>query len=112
MVRLVGGESALGFTPVSREIKRDSKLSNRDGIGTRVTVISGDLRQVKEVHSAASYQSANDLRLHFGLGKRERIDLVEVRWPSGRVDRIEETSSNKILVIKEGETMSIRRTRD
>ena len=105
IVRLVGE----GSVP---ELKKNSKFSNRDGIGTRVTVISGDLRQVKEVHSAASYQSANDLRLHFGLGKRERIDLVEVRWPSGRVDRIEETSSNKILVIKEGETMSIRRTRD
>jgi len=92
MVKLIGG--AGGSAP-------DAGRSNRDGIGARVTVVSGDLRQVKEVHSAASYQSAQDLRLHFGLGQ-QRVDVVEVRWPSGRVEQIQDVTPNRLLVVEEG----------
>jgi hypothetical protein len=76
--------------------------SNRDGIGARVKVVSGDLIQVDEVRSGGSYLSHNDLRLHFGLEKRTKIELVEVRWPSGLVDKVPAVSANKILTIKEG----------
>lgn len=76
--------------------------SNRDGIGARVKVVSGDLTQVDEVRSGASYLSHNDLRLHFGLEKRTKIELVEVRWPSGLVDNVPAVSANKVLTIKEG----------
>src|SRR5216684_680678 len=84
-------------------IRTTGVKSNRDGIGARVTLAAGDLRQVDEVRSGASYLSHSDLRLHFGLEKRTKIDLIEVRWPSGVVDRITDVSVNKILTIKEGQ---------
>jgi hypothetical protein len=83
-------------------IKTVGARSNRDGIGARVKIVSGDLTQVDEVRSGASYISHNDLRLHFGLEKRTKIDLIEVRWPSGAVDKIEGIGVNKIFVVKEG----------
>jgi hypothetical protein len=67
-----------------------------------VKVVSGNLAQIDEVRSGESYLSQNDLRLHFGLEKRTKIDLVEVRWPSGIIDRISNLNANKILTIKEG----------
>jgi hypothetical protein len=76
--------------------------SNRDGIGARVKVVSADLTQIDEVRSGGSYLSQSDLRLHFGLEKRTKVDLVEVRWPSGTIDRVTNVSANKILTIKEG----------
>jgi hypothetical protein len=83
-------------------IKTVGDRSNRDGIGARVKVVSGDLTSIDEVRSGASYISHNDLRLHFGLEKRTKIDLIEIRWPSGAVDKVEGIGVNKILVIKEG----------
>jgi hypothetical protein len=84
-------------------IKTVGVKSNRDGIGARVTIVSGDLTQVDEVHSGGSYISQNDLRLHFGLEKRTKIDSIEVRWPSGVVDKAANLSANKILTVKEGQ---------
>jgi hypothetical protein len=84
-------------------IKTVGVKSNRDGIGARVTVVSGDLTQVDEVHSGGSYLSQNDLRLHFGLEKRTKIDSIEVRWPSGVVDKVANLNANRILTIKEGQ---------
>ena len=83
-------------------IKTVGVNSNRDGIGARVKVVSGDLTQIDEVRSGGSYLSQNDLRLHFGLEKRTIIDLIEVRWPSGVIDKITNLSANRILTIKEG----------
>src|SRR5207248_189225 len=61
--------------------------SNRDGVGARVAVTAGGRRRVAARCGGGSYQSAGDPRLHFGLGSARRVDGVEVRWPSGRVDR-------------------------
>ncbi len=77
--------------------------SNRDGIGARVKVVAGDLTQIDEVHSGGSYLSQNDLGLHFGVEKRTKIDLIEVQWPSGAVDKMVDASVNRILTIKEGQ---------
>jgi enediyne biosynthesis protein E4 len=84
-------------------IKTVGIKSNRDGIGARVKVISGDLQQIDEVRSGGSYLSQSDLRLHFGLEKRSKIDLIEISWPSGVVDRIKDARVNRILTIKEGQ---------
>jgi hypothetical protein len=84
-------------------IKLIGAKSNRDGIGARVTVVAGNLKQLDEVHSGDSYLSQSDLRLPFGLEKRTKIDLVEVHWPSGVVDKIANVNANKILTIKEGQ---------
>ena len=75
--------------------------SNRDGIGTRVRVVAEGLEQVRQVRSGSSYLTASDPRLHFGLSHRTRIDLVEVRWPSGLVQRLEQVPVNQVLVIAE-----------
>jgi len=83
-------------------IKLVGVKSNRGGVGARVKVVSGDLVQKDEVRSGDSYISQSDMRLHFGLEKRTKIDLVEVHWPSGNVDKITDTKVNSIVVVKEG----------
>src|SRR6185295_2993283 len=83
-------------------IKLVGGKSSRDGIGARVKIVSGDLVQIDEVRSGGSYLSQSDLRLHFGLRKRSKIDLVEVRWPSGTIDKIANVDANRILTISEG----------
>jgi hypothetical protein len=77
--------------------------SNRSGIGARVKVVSGDLTQTDEVRSGDSYISQSDMRLHFGLEKRTKVDLIEVRWPNGTVDKITGVGANRIITIKEGQ---------
>jgi enediyne biosynthesis protein E4 len=76
--------------------------SNRDGIGARVKVVVGGVTLVDEVRSGGSYISQNDLRLHFGLEQRTKIDLVEVHWPSGVIDKVSNVAANKIIIVKEG----------
>ena len=76
---------------------------NRSGIGARVKVVAGDLVQTDEVRSGDSYLSQSDLRLHFGLEKRTKVDLIEVHWPSGVVDKISGVGVNRIVTIKEGQ---------
>lgn len=72
---------------------------NRDGIGARVTVTTGSLRQVAEVHSACSYLSQNDPRLYFGLGKATRVDHLEVRWPNGDHSERSNLTANQAVKI-------------
>lgn len=83
-------------------IKLVGARSGRDGIGARVKIVSGELVQIDEVRSGGSYLSQSDLRLHFGLEKRSKMDLVEVRWPSGAIDKIANLEANKIVTISEG----------
>jgi hypothetical protein len=84
-------------------IKTVGVKSNRSGIGARVTVVSGDLTQLDEVRSGDSYISQSDLRLHFGLQKRTKVDSIEVHWPSGVVDKVSSVGVNRIVTIKEGQ---------
>jgi enediyne biosynthesis protein E4 len=87
--------------------------SNRSGIGARVRCVSRSsehttresakpLEQIDEVRSGGSYLSQNDLRVHFGLGKTDKVDLIEVRWPSGQTDTIKNVSANRVIYVKEG----------
>jgi len=75
--------------------------SNRDGIGAKVTVRSGDFIQVAEKMSASSYLSQNDPRLHFGLGQRTMVDEVTIQWPSGRTQKLKEVKANQFLKVIE-----------
>ncbi|MBI1929140.1 CRTAC1 family protein [Candidatus Poribacteria bacterium] len=79
-------------------------VSNRDGIGTRVKVVAGGISQIREVKSGSSYLCQSDMRLHFGLGAASIVDLVELRWPSGLVERFEGMKANQFLRLKEGES--------
>ncbi|MDP9038325.1 MAG: CRTAC1 family protein [Acidobacteriota bacterium] len=76
--------------------------SNRMGIGARVTVTAGGVRQMDEVRSGGSYLSQNDLRLHFGLGKAEAVQRVEIRWPSGAVETLTNLQADRFYSVLEG----------
>ena len=75
--------------------------SNRDGVGARVKVTSGDLVQYDQRKGGMSYQSAQDPRLHFGLGARTQIDTVEINWPRGTVTKLENLKCDQIVAVKE-----------
>ncbi len=76
--------------------------SNRDGIGARLRVTTAEHSQIQEVRSGGSYLSQNDLRVHFGLGSATKVDQIEVRWPSGAVDKIQNEPADQHLTIEEG----------
>ncbi len=82
-------------------IKCVGSRSNRSAIGTRVQVTSGGRRQIREVMSGSSYYSQNDLRLHFGLGKADQVDAIELRWPSGLNESLRAVPANQLVVIQE-----------
>jgi enediyne biosynthesis protein E4 len=76
--------------------------SNRDGIGARILVKTATRTLVDEVRSGSSYDSNNDMRVHFGLGSAVKIEWVEIRWPSGLVERFTNLNSDSIAMLKEG----------
>lgn len=78
------------------------RRSNRDGIGARITLDTGSQRQVREVHTDGSYLSQSDRRAHFGLGQALAAPSLEVRWPSGVVDRLSNVPADRRLWIEEG----------
>jgi enediyne biosynthesis protein E4 len=76
---------------------------NRTAIGARVRVVTGTHTQIDEVHSGASVMSQSDLRLHFGLGKSQIVDLIEVKWPTTqKIEKFTQVKANQILTIREG----------
>lgn len=82
--------------------------SNRSGIGARircVTRMPGGAKphqQIDEVRSGGGYFSQSDLRVHFGLGRAEKVEVLEVRWPSGAVDTLKDVKANQLIYVKEG----------
>jgi hypothetical protein len=76
--------------------------SNRDGIGARVRLVaeSGE-EQYAMVSTASSYLSSNDKRVHFGLGRGRRVKLLEITWPSGKVQTLENVAADQILTVRE-----------
>jgi hypothetical protein len=88
------------------KIKLIGTKCNRTAIGARVRVVTGTHAQMDEVHSGASVMSQSDLRLHFGVGKAQTIDLIEVKWPTTqKVERFTGVKSNQILTIREGSSI-------
>ena len=82
-------------------IKTVGMISNRDGIGTRITVTAGEHTQIQEVNPGASYLSSHDPRCHFGLGTNAAIDRLEVRWQSGVVQTFENLPTNQVHTVSE-----------
>lgn len=74
----------------------------RDAIGARVTVAVGTLEMIDDMNPVRGYLSAGDSRLHFGLGKADRADYVEIRWPGGETQRIENVKANQFLEVVRG----------
>jgi hypothetical protein len=75
--------------------------SNRSAIGTRATLTAGGRRQIDEVMSGSSYYSQNDLRLHFGLGRAEKAEMLELAWPSGTKQAFRDLAANRLFVVDE-----------
>jgi hypothetical protein len=83
-------------------IKTVGVRANHDGFGARVQVKAGGLTQSAEVRANASFESASDPRLHFGLGAASQVESIVVRWPSGTVDRIGVQAADREVIIEEG----------
>ena len=83
-------------------VKTRGTRSNRDGIGARVKIRAGDIEQMDEVRSGGSYLSSNELSLHFGVADATIVDSIEVRWPSGLIERFPPQTANQRVVVEEG----------
>ena len=77
--------------------------SNRLAIGARVKITAGGMTQTEEIHSGGSYLSQNDLRVHFGLAAAKKIESVEIRWPSGKVETMKDLDADKFYSVLEGQ---------
>ena len=75
--------------------------SNRDAIGSRIKLVSGGIIQTAQKKSTTGYLSQNDARLHFGISQNEVVESIEIKWPSGKVQLLENVKSNQILTINE-----------
>lgn len=80
-----------------------AKEGNPLAIGARITIKAGGITQTEEIRSGTSYLSQNDLRIHFGLGKATKIDSIEIRWNSGKVETVKDVAIDKFHAIAEGE---------
>jgi hypothetical protein len=84
-------------------VRLEGGKSNRSALGAVVTVESASGKQTQTVHSGSSYLSQSDLALTFGLGRDGVVKTMEIRWPSGRVDRKANLKANQFLNIREGQ---------
>jgi hypothetical protein len=84
------------------KVKLEGKKSNRSAIGARVRIVAGGAPQTSVVLSQTGYYSSPDQRLHFGLGRAEKVDTVEILWPSGVTDTWRDLKPNQTFVATEG----------
>ncbi len=84
-------------------VKLVGTRTNRDGIGTKVKIVSEDITQIAEVKSGSSYASGSDTRLLFGLDKAKEIERIEIMWQSGSLQNLGKTAVNQIITITEPE---------
>jgi hypothetical protein len=108
-----GGSAVLfrneGSSNHSLRIKLAGTKSNRDGLGTVVTVKAGDQKESLMLRSGSGYLSANELVLTFGLGQRTQADDIELRWPSGQVDHLSKVAAGQTVTVREGAGISGQR---
>ncbi|MDR3634978.1 MAG: FG-GAP-like repeat-containing protein [Isosphaeraceae bacterium] len=88
-------------------LQLEGKQSARDAIGARVTVVAGGRRQLGSRSGGGSYLSASDPRLHFGLGESTVVEAVEVRWPSGHLDRYQDLPADSGYLLREGDSQPL-----
>ena len=76
--------------------------SNRDGVGASLKLTAGDRVRYEQRKGGMSYMSAHDPRVHFGLGSTTKVDMLEIRWPSGTVTKLENLVADQIIAVQEG----------
>ena len=89
-------------------VKLVGKQSNRNGVGARLRLVAGGKAQIREVKTGSSYLSQSDLRQHFGLGRATQAERLEIRWPSGKTDMLQNVEANAIVTVTEGEGITAR----
>ena len=84
-------------------LKLSGSRSNRDAIGTMVTLRIADLTQTRQLVPTRSYLSQSELALTFGLGKTADVESIRIQWPSGQTELLRPAppASQRILFIKE-----------
>ena len=83
-------------------VQATGTTSNRSAIGTRLTLTAGGQRQVREIQSGSSYLAQNDPRAHFGLGRAELAERLEIRWPDGSSEVVENLAANQVVAVRQG----------
>jgi hypothetical protein len=78
--------------------------SNRNGIGAQLTATAGDLRQIREIYGGMGF-SQDEGVAHFGLGQRTQVERLEIRWPSGQVDELEDIPADQKIRVFEGQAV-------
>ena len=76
---------------------------NLNAIGAHAQIFSGDRSQVAQVHSGGGFGSTDSFALEFGLGNHNRVERVEIQWPSGRKEQYGPFDANQIIRITEPE---------
>ncbi len=84
-------------------LKLVGKKSNRDGVGARIKITSGGKVQTTQKKSTTGYLSQNDPRIHFGISKNDNVERIEIKWPSGKLQVLENVKANQILTVNEPE---------
>jgi hypothetical protein len=108
LLRLVGGATSLATDPErvegvgTRSPSTSLRASNRDAIGARLRLTAGGRTQLREVTSGSSYLGQSDSRVHVGLGDATVVARLEIRWPSGLTEVLQNVAANQLVVIREG----------
>ncbi|MBO0798142.1 MAG: CRTAC1 family protein, partial [Blastocatellia bacterium] len=97
LLRNDGGSSAGHWI----KLKLIGTKSNRNAVGARVTLKAGGLTQIDEVHAGDSYLSHSDWRLHFGLGNATTVDEITIKWPSGKMEKMNKIAADRVVTITE-----------
>jgi hypothetical protein len=82
--------------------------SNRGAIGARVRLTAGAATQMREIKGGSSYLGESDLRVHFGIGRATEISRIEIRWPSGGTETLQNVTGNQIVTVTEGRGVTAR----
>jgi hypothetical protein len=77
--------------------------SNRDAIGARIRIQADGLTQIREIDGGNGYAGQSTKRAHFGIGNSSSVDDVEIRWPSGGVEKLGPLPANKLHKVTEGQ---------
>ena len=89
------------------DIALQGTKSNRDGIGARIKLVTKSGAQYNHMTTSVGYASSSDGPVHFGLGSENRADLVEIHWPSGIVQTLQNVSADQILKVTRARALSV-----
>ena len=84
------------------QVKLVGTADNRDGVGSKIRIVAGNLTQIREINAGASYMSFNSLTAEFGLGQELMVDSLEVVWPNGATERFSNVHVNQRVVVTQG----------